>query len=113
MSDLISTQESVTKIVDTAIRKILSGEQKLTKEYEQSVIEAVNAILDTARRERGEAEAQPDIVRCNDCMHYGTYYRGNESKPVITHLCKWYLDRTMEPDDYCSHAERRTNEPDK
>ena len=37
MSNLISTQEAVTKIVDTAIRKILSGEQKLTKEYEQSV----------------------------------------------------------------------------
>ena len=54
--------------------------------------------------------AQPEIVRCNDCMHYGTYYRGNESKPVITHLCKWCLDRTMEPDDYCSHAERRTDD---
>ena len=54
--------------------------------------------------------AQPDIIRCKDCMHYGTYYRGNESKPVITHLCKWCLDRTMEPDDYCSHAERRTDD---
>ena len=50
---------------------------------------------------------EPKIVRCKDCMHYGTYYRGNESKPVITHLCKWCLDRTMEPDDFCSHAERR------
>jgi hypothetical protein len=50
MSDLISTQEAVAKIVDSAIRKILSGEQKLTKEYEQSVNEAVNVILNTARR---------------------------------------------------------------
>lgn len=50
MSDLISTQEVVAKIVDTSIRKILSGEQKLTKEYEQSVKEVVNVILDTARR---------------------------------------------------------------
>ena len=54
--------------------------------------------------------AQPEIVHCRDCMYYGTYYRGNESKPVITHLCKLCLDRTMEPDDYCSHAERRTDE---
>lgn len=50
MSDLISTQEAVIKIVDTAIQKIMSGEQKLTKEYEQSVIEAVNVVLNTARR---------------------------------------------------------------
>lgn len=69
MSDLISAQESVAKIVDTAIRKILSGEQKLTKEYEQSVIEAVDVILDTARREHGKAEAQPEIVRCKDCRY--------------------------------------------
>ena len=53
MSDLISAQDAVDKIVDTAIRKILSGEQKLTKEYEQSVKEAVNVILNTARRTDG------------------------------------------------------------
>ena len=53
MSDLISTQEAVVKIVDTAIRKILSGEQKLTKEYERSIKETVNVILDTARRTDG------------------------------------------------------------
>lgn len=53
MSDLISAQEAVAKIVDTAIQKISSGEQKLTKEYEQSVEEAVNVILNTARRTNG------------------------------------------------------------
>ena len=58
MSDLISTQELITKIVDTAIRKILSGEQKLTKEYEQTVKETVNVILNTARCE---------TVRCKEC----------------------------------------------
>lgn len=62
-------------------------------------------------RLRNDPDAEwVEIVRCKDCMHYGTYYRGNESEPVITHLCKWCLDRTMEPDDYCSHAERRTDE---
>lgn len=50
MSDLISAQEAIVKIVDTAIREISSGEQKLTKEYEQSVEEAVNMILNTARK---------------------------------------------------------------
>ena len=64
MSDLISTQESVAKIVDTAIRKILSGEQKLTKEYEQSVIDAVDVILNTARR-----KTQPEIIGCKECRY--------------------------------------------
>ena len=67
MIDLISTQELVAKIVDTAIQKIMSGEQKLTKEYEQSVIDAVDVILDTA---------QSKIIRCKDCKYAspnGTY----------------------------------------
>ena len=93
MSDLISTQELVAKIVDTAIRKILSGEQKLTKEYEQSVIEAVNAILDTARR------AQPEIVRCKDCK----YYIKSES------YCDC-LGITISDLDFCSFSERITDE---
>lgn len=63
MSDLISTQESVVKIVDTAIRKILSGEQKLTKEYEQSVIDAVDVILNTSRRTYG------DLIERQDAMN--------------------------------------------
>lgn len=89
MSDLISTQEAVAKIVDTAIRKIMSGEQKLTKEYEQTVIEAVNVILNTARCE---------IVQCKDCK----WKQGSE--------CVRFADVRPFPDDFCSYAERRTDE---
>lgn len=53
MSDLISAQGAITKIVDTAIQNILSDEQKLTKDYEQSVKEAANIILNIARRTNG------------------------------------------------------------
>lgn len=91
MSDLISTQELVTKIVDTAIRKILSGEQKLTKEYEQSVIEVVNVILNTAH---------PEIIRCKDCK----WKQGSE--------CVRFAEVRPFPDDFCSRAERRTDEGD-
>ena len=101
MSDLISTQEAVAKIVDTAIRKIISGEQKLTKEYEQSVKDAVKVILDTARR-----EAQADIVRCKDCKHHWTY-RCMGSMPTET--CEFgqtFYDANV---DFCSLAERRTD----
>ena len=99
MSDLISTQESVTKIVDTAIRKILSGEQKLTKEYEQSVKDAVDVILDTARR-----EAQADIVRCKDC-EYG------EQDEVGRWFCRSLGCQIGNEDGsgYCADAERRSD----
>lgn len=98
MSDLISTQEAVVKILDTAIRKIMSGEQKLTKEYEQSVIDAVDVILNTA---------QCEIVRCKDCKHYVNIRRTN----------RFWCDtddgiggENPEPDDFCSRAERRTDD---
>ena len=96
MSNLISTQESVAKIVDTAIRKILSGEQKLTKEYEQSVKDAVDVILDTARR-----EAQADIVRCKDCKFY-TKMRTD----LKIGICGFTF-RLLGDDDFCLEAERR------
>ena len=99
MSDLISTQESVTKIVDTAIRKILSGEQKLTKEYEQSIKDAVDVILDTARR-----EAQADIVRCKDCK-YG------EQDEVGRWFCRGLGCQIGNEDGsgFCADAERRSD----
>ena len=109
MSDLISTQELVAKIVDTATRKILSGEQELTKEYEQSVKEVVNEILDTARRERGNAEAQAEIVRCKDCKHHWTH-RCMDSMPTeICDLNQTFYDPNI---DFCSLAERRTDGSD-
>lgn len=99
MSDLVSTQESVTKIVDAAIRKILSGEQKLTKEYEQSVKDAVDVILDTARR-----EAQADIVRCKDCK-YG------EQDEVGRWFCRGLGCQIGNEDGsgFCADAERRSD----
>ena len=92
MSDLISTQEAVVKIVDTAMRKIMSGEQKLTKEYEQSVKDAVAVILNTA---------QCKNIQCKDCVHYYTGFPYDRC--LIT-------DKYAEEDDFCSWAERRTDE---
>ena len=81
MSDLISTQEAVVKIVDTAIQKILSGEQKLTKEYEQSVIDAVKIVLDSVER----------VTYCKDCAKYSNGH------------CYYGITRV---NDFCSLAER-------
>ena len=105
MSDLISAQEAVAKVVDTAIRKILSGEQKLTKEYEKSVKDAVNVILDTARR-----EAQAEIARCRDCKYWreGTVYSYCDKLFGMGVLDAY--DYMTDEDDYCSMAERRTDD---
>lgn len=103
MSDMISTQEAVAKIVDTAIRKISSGEQKLTKEYEQSVKDAVKVILDTARR-----EAQAEIVRCKDCKHRIEHkHYGDLGESAYT--CEGNMDGWILPDGFCSRGERRTD----
>lgn len=66
MSDLISTQEAVAKILDIAIRKNLSGEQELTKEYEQSVKDTVDVILDTARKTDGDLIRRQDAIDAVD-----------------------------------------------
>lgn len=94
MSDLISTQELVSKIVDTAIRKIMSGEQKLTKEYEQSVIEAVDVILNTA---------QCKNIQCKDCKHSRFF------DPCF--YCYEFGKEIIVPENgFCFMAERRTDE---
>ena len=134
MSDLISTQESVVKIVDTAIRKILSGEQKLTNEYEQSVKDAVNVILNTARRTDG------DLIERQDAMNVVKRLLGDSeiSRTMQTALhilpsvqpeiirckeCKFYTKmrtdsntgicslacRHLGDDGFCSEAERRSD----
>ena len=102
MSDLISAQESVAKIVDSAIRKILSGEQKLTKEYEQSVKEAVNVILNTARR-----TAHPEMIHCRDCKHHWTFRPYGDFPTETCELEQTFYDANV---DFCSLAERRTDE---
>ena len=109
MGDLISTQEAVVKIVDTAMRKIMSGEQKLTKEYEQSVIDAVNVILNTA---------QCEIIQCKDCKYQIKEWRTDKrlkNKGYMACGCEvvgdacGYWALLGHDDDYCSMAERRTD----
>lgn len=90
---------------------------------QQAAIDVCNFFIDLWRGQLGEGisiaikkriadlpSAQLEIIRCKDCMCYDTYYRETESKPVITHVCKLCLDRTMEPDDFCSREERITDE---
>lgn len=81
MNDLISRQDAIDAV------------SKYKKEHGYAYYDCACEIEKDIKQ---LPSAQAEIVRCKDCMHYGTYYRGNESKPVITHLCKWCLDRTVD-----------------
>lgn len=47
--------------------------------------------------------AQPEIIRCRDCKHYDPY----DSRKAF--CCLEGIDGCY-PDDFCSYAERRTDE---
>lgn len=52
-------------------------------------------------------DTQPEIVMCKDCKHY--YFADNRIPQEQRYTCELDGDR-WEPDDYCSFAERRTDE---
>ena len=49
--------------------------------------------------------AQPEIIRCKDCRYYQD---NNNGYPHM--YCKWDANETPDADDFCSGAERRTDE---
>lgn len=52
---------------------------------------------------------QPEIIRCKECKHY--YYADNRIPQEQRYSCDLDGDR-WKPDDFCSYAERRTDETD-
>ena len=56
--------------------------------------------------ERGKAEAQAEIIRCRDCKHY---IRSNATNLTVCNKDNG-LPYTVEGTDFCSRAERRTDE---
>ena len=58
---------------------------------------------------RALPSAQPEIIRCKDCKYY------KQSEWLLPHMCCHYvIDSTVirKSDDFCSRAERRTDEGD-
>ena len=61
-----------------------------------------------AAYERGRAEALAEIVRCKDCKYYRKYGYVN-GKPKFLPKCT-FNSIYVNADDFCSRAERRTND---
>ena len=54
--------------------------------------------------------AQPEIIRCKDCVHSDTFQEGAGNDMPLKCLDICYGG--VMPDWYCEHAERRPNEAD-
>lgn len=57
---------------------------------------------------RGLTDAQSEIVRCKDCKHY--QFADNRAFGFPVKRCEWTGFEDVDDDDFCSRAERRTND---
>ena len=79
--------------------------------FEPSYTDPLNVLTEVRDRLKALPSAQPEIIRCKDCRFATLTYDGD---------CKYcqYLEGEFgltdavyfDGNDYCSHAERRTNE---
>ena len=56
---------------------------------------------------KGVPSAEPKIIRCKDCKHWAHIKR---TKRYWCQTDDGLFDLNPSPDDFCSRAERRTNE---
>ena len=87
MDDVISRHAAIDEI-----KEIYEWHDNVTKER---IIEHFKQL----------PSAQPDIIRCRDCRYYQD---NNNGYPHMN--CKWDANETPDEDDFCSGAERRTDE---
>ena len=98
MSDLISRQVAVDALGERPMVWVDSDyELGARNQYDADVL-----ALETV------PSAQPEIIRCKDCRYYQD---NNDGYPHIN--CKWDANETPDADDFCSEAERRTDEIDR
>ena len=85
MDDVINKQAAIN-IFDCSIGGIPVKSVKYVSEYADKIMNKINAL----------PPAQPEIIRCKDCVHY----YGEPGNPNI--ICF-----QMHEDDFCSYGERR------
>lgn len=49
-----------------------------------------------------------EVVRCKDCKHY--QFADNRAFGIPVKMCEWFGFEDVDDDDFCSRAERRTDE---
>ena len=98
MDDLISRQAAIDAIeyITSSMSVCVNTDEchGMKRMQRQAVIELANL-----------PSAQPEIIRCKDCRYYQD---NNDGYPHIN--CKWDANETPDADDFCSGAERRTDD---
>ena len=97
-NDIISRQaaiDALAKFVPYAIC------DESTESYTNGLTDAYNLILQLP-------SAQTEIIRCKDCKYWREHKYAKETKKYIP-FCGFNAIYTKS-DDYCSRAERRTDE---
>ena len=101
MSDTISRQaaiDAIGKTSDELYENIKKGATFPQRQWFDGMAQA-QSILENL------PSAQPDIIRCRDCRYYQD---NNNGYPHMN--CKWDANETPDEDDFCSGAERRTDD---
>ena len=105
MDDLISRQAAIDAMANTLWHYPNECYRNLNEyEFAKKLAELGLKSVPSAQPEvlacgEGELIAQPEIVRCKDCK----WKQGSE--------CVRFAEVRPFPDDFCSRAERRTDEP--
>ena len=99
MNDLISRKEAIEKIeshtrVGDELYPLTDTDKILNHAFEIAASCVYNL-----------PSAQPEIIRCRDCRYYQD---NNNGYPHMN--CKWDANETPDEDDFCSGAERRTDD---
>ena len=119
MSDLISRQAAIDAVNNAFDRETLltgfvrSIAVRAIRDMQSAQPEPSDAVYRLYKRayEAGQRNAQTEIVRCKDCKHY--QFADNRAFGMPVKMCEWFGFEDVDDDDYCSRAERRTDEPDK
>ena len=59
----------------------------------------------------GFIRTKPELIRCKDCIH-NVANRKTDPMDITDYsgqdiVCEYFMTDGQEPDDYCSHAERK------
>ena len=101
MADLIDRQAVMKEI-----EKIRQGALMMDDTRRAGVI--MNGMQFCEEAVMNQPSAQPEIIRCKDCEHWRERKYLKTTKRYV-HFCRFNAIYT-EADDYCSKAERRTDE---
>lgn len=106
-ADLIDRQESIDALMEKD--KKLRNLNWYDNPYAEGECAGIDEALSIISNLPLVQPAQPEIVRCKDCKHYTLKPQVNSNYCYTRHCTRSALI-SSKPDDYCSWAEKRTDD---